>query len=355
VRLVAGHGSPEETSLALLGPGSFFGELSLLEPGGRRSAGAVALTDGLLLAVPAAAFDELLRHHPAVALNVLRRVAANQRQSDARAIRDLRHKNSELTAAYEALHAAQAEALRRARMARELELARDLQHSLLPHSLPRHPLMQCSAASFAAFEMSGDFYDLQLAGDMLTLVMADVCDKGAQAALLMAFTKGLLQAAQTGNTPPLEVARRTNSLLCATGVQGAVVTLVYATLDLASGRLRYARAGHEWPLHYRAADASVMPLEAAGMPLGIDLDAVLDEGEVVLARGDALLLYTDGLTEARAPRGAEYGRDRLMAAVQAYGHLDAAALADALLHDVRAWQADTPPSDDVTLLVVQLR
>jgi phosphoserine phosphatase RsbU/P len=355
VRLVVGRDSPEETHLGLLGRGSFFGELSLLEPGGRRGAGAVAIEDATLLMIPAAAFDELLNQHPTVALSVLRRVASNQRRADERAISDLRLKNAELMAANAALEAAQAEALRRARVARELELARDLQRSLLPSTLPAHPRLRCSAASFPAFEMSGDFFDLRLDDDLLTVVMADVTDKGAKAALVMALTKGLLLASAGEEAAPLAVVQRTNRLLFATGVAGAVVTLVYARLDLARGGLRYVRAGHEWPLHYQRSSRSVVPIESPGMPLGIDEDALLEEGETQLAPGDALIFYTDGMTEARSPDNEEYQRERLAAAVRAYGHLPAEQMAEALLNDVRAWQGGVPPHDDLTLLVVQLR
>jgi sigma-B regulation protein RsbU (phosphoserine phosphatase) len=355
VRLVVGQGSAEETHLGLLGPGGFFGELSLIEPEGRRGAGALALEACTLLTIPAAAFDGLLRQHPAVALNVLRRVAANQRRADARAISDLRQKNAELTAAYAALEAAQSEALRRARVARELELARDLQASLLPSELPNYPGLRCSAASFPAFEMSGDFFDARIEGASLTVLMADVADKGAKAALVMALTKGLLLATPEERSAPLDVVQRANRLLCATGVAGAVVTLVYATLDLERHMLRFVRAGHEWPLHYQRATGLVSALEAPGMPLGIDEDALLEEGEAHLHAGDALVFYTDGLTEARSPWNEEYQRERLMAAVRAYGHLPAQAMAEALLGDVRAWQGSAPPNDDLTLLVVQLR
>ncbi|MBM7844779.1 PP2C family protein-serine/threonine phosphatase [Herpetosiphon giganteus] len=353
LRLVLEQGSSEETTLGLLGVGAFFGELSLLEPDGTRAAGAIAVVQSEVLEIPIAAFETLLHTYPAIAYNMLRRVAAHVRRSDERRLEDLRHKNRLLTDAYTALEQAQAEALRRARAARELELGRELQRRLIPTSFPNVHGVVIAAATFPAYEMSGDFYEVrQLSEHMLSIVMADVCDKGAGAALVMALAKGLLLGMDQRD--PLALVERFNQLIRTTNLDAAVITMVYAHLDLARRRFSYVRAGHDWPLHYRSKQGRVAMLEGGGMPVGITEEAFFEQMHIDLEPGDALVFYTDGLCDARNFAGDTYGRERLISAVQAYGRLPAHGLADAILGDVRAFQSGTPPIDDLTLLVVKL-
>ncbi|HEY1015822.1 MAG TPA: SpoIIE family protein phosphatase [Herpetosiphonaceae bacterium] len=353
IRLVLEAGSAEETTLGLLGPGSFFGELSLLEPDGTRAAGAVAVIPTEVLEIPTAAFEAMLRSQPDLAVHVLRRVASHLRRSDERRLDELRHKNVLLTEAYRALEQAQSEALRRARAARELELARELQRRLIPTTFPALPKIAIAAATFPAYEMSGDFYQLRMLDEKtVEIVMADVCDKGTGAALLMALAKGLLMTED--RLSPLEVVQRFNRLLRTTNIDAAVVTLLYAQLDLEHHVLRYVRAGHDWPIYYSTVDNYVSLLEGGGMPAGVSDEPFLEEMSAILSPGDALILYTDGLCDARNSAGASYGRDRLVSAVKAYSDLSAAGLADAILGDVRAFQGVTPPIDDLTLLVLKL-
>ena len=353
IRLLVEHGSTEETTLGLLGPQAFFGELSLLEPDGTRAAGALAVMESEVIKIPVHAFDSLMQSHPQLAMNVLRKVATHLRRSDERRLESLRQKNRLLTEAYTALEQAQAEALRRARAARELELGRELQRRLLPTSFPQVPGLQIAAASFPAYEMSGDFYDVRLdAEQTLEIIMADVCDKGAGAALLMALTKGLLL--DTQQQTPLTIIERVNHKVRTTSLEAAVITLVYAQLNPDTHSLTYVRAGHDWPIHFRAITGQVGLLEGGGMPIGISDEPFFEQVEVAFGIGDALILYTDGLCDARNNAGDSYGRERLIAAVSAYGHLAAQGLAEALLGDVRSFQNGTPPLDDLTLLVIKL-
>jgi phosphoserine phosphatase RsbU/P len=353
LRLVVEQGSNEETTLGLLGVGAFFGELSLLEPEGTRAAGAIAVINAEVLEIPIVAFEALLHAHPELAYNVLRRVATHVRRADERRLEDLRHKNRLLTEAYTALEQAQAEALRRARAARELELGRELQRRLIPNVFPSIPGIAIAAATFPAYEMSGDFYEVRQSDEhTLEIVMADVCDKGAGAALVMALSKGLL--IDSTQYTPLVAVERFNHLIRATNIEMAVMTMLYANFDLRDKTLTYVRAGHDWPIHFRATTGRVTLLEGGGMPIGITEEAFFEEMRVTLATGDALVLYTDGLCDARNYAGEAYGRERLISAVHAYGRLPANGLADAILGDVRAFQSGTPPIDDLTLLVVKL-
>ncbi len=352
IRLVVEQGSTEETTLGLLGPNAFFGELSLLEPDGTRAAGAVAVVPTEVLEIPIDAFETLIQSHPQLAFNVLRRVANHLRRSDERRLESLRQKNRLLTEAYTALEQAQAEALRRARAARELELGRELQRRLIPTTFPELSGIDIAAATFPAYEMSGDFYDVRTFNDSaLEVVMADVCDKGAGAALLMTLAKGLLL--DTHQQSPLATVERFNRLLRSTNIDAAVITMLYARLNIDSRTLTYVRAGHDWPLHYRAVTGRVTLLEGGGMPIGITDEAFLEEISVPFGIGDALVLYTDGLCDARNNSGEAYGRERLIAAVNAYGRLSAHGLAEAILGDVRSFQNGTPPIDDLTLLVIK--
>lgn len=233
-----------------------------------------------------------------------------------------------------------------------MELGRELQRRLVPTIFPNLHGVVIAAATFPAYEMSGDFYEVrQLSEHMLSIVMADVCDKGAGAALVMAMAKGLLLGMDQRH--PLALVERFNQLIRATNLDAAVITMVYSHLDIARRRFTYVRAGHDWPLHYRAKQGRVTMLEGGGMPVGITEEAFFEEMHTDLEPGDALVFYTDGLCDARNFAGDTYGRERLISAVQAYGRLPAHGLADAILGDVRAFQSGTPPIDDLTLLVVK--
>jgi serine phosphatase RsbU (regulator of sigma subunit) len=245
-------------------------------------------------------------------------------------------------------------AVEQARITRELQLAREVQARLMPSVLPSGDDWEIAAWWSAAREVAGDFYDATREGGTLAVTVGDVADKGMAAALFMALTRSVVRAS-TGGRGPAAVMTRANALLCADASDGMFVTLFHAHLG-ADGRVRYANGGHPPALAVRS-DGTVRALGRTGVLLG--WEAALDYGEadVELAPGDVLLLYTDGVTEARSQGGAEYGAARLeaLASDAVRAGATAAALVGAIRADLAVFAGTAAPFDDATVLAARRR
>ncbi|MCA9971964.1 MAG: SpoIIE family protein phosphatase, partial [Anaerolineales bacterium] len=190
----------------------------------------------------------------------------------------------------------QAEARERERIEQELRVARLIQQTLLPQALPDLAGYDVAAYYQPAREVGGDFYDFLAFDDgQIAFVIGDVTDKGVPAALVMATTRTLLRASGERFRTPGAVLQRVNELLYPDIPPRMFVTCLYALLDPATGRLRYANAGHDLPYRHHA--GGVEELRARGMPLGLMPGMTYEEKEVMLAPGDTVLLYSDGLAE----------------------------------------------------------
>jgi serine phosphatase RsbU (regulator of sigma subunit)/anti-sigma regulatory factor (Ser/Thr protein kinase) len=204
----------------------------------------------------------------------------------------------------------QAETRQRERIEQELRVARVVQQTLLPKIVPDLAGWQIAAHWLPARAVSGDFYDFYpLPDGRLGLVIADVTDKGVPAALVMANTHGILRAAAAQLVSPGKVLDRVNNLLCPDIPPKMFVTCFYAVLDPATGHLQYANAGHPTP--YQRTDQGLVELRARGMPLGLFPDMPYDEQETIIAPGDSLIFYSDGLVEAHNPQEEMFGTGRL--------------------------------------------
>ena len=246
------------------------------------------------------------------------------------------------------LHAA---ALEQARLARELQLAHEVQAKLMPTVLPSTPAWEVAAWWSAAREVAGDFYDATRSGDTLVVTVGDVADKGMAAALFMALTRSVLRASAVDERDPGEVVGRANALLCADASDGMFVTLAHAHLG-PDGAVRYANAGHNPPLLARA-DGGLERLGRTGILVGWDASARYGVLTVRLRPGDALVLYTDGVTEARSEDGREYGETRLVDLVRAQvaARRSAEAILATLRSDLAEFVGAADAFDDATLLV----
>jgi serine phosphatase RsbU (regulator of sigma subunit) len=253
------------------------------------------------------------------------------------------------------LEIAQAELARKERMERELELARQVQQSMLPRTFPRVPGYQFAARNEPARQVGGDFYDvIALGDDHFGIAVADVSDKGMPAALYMALTRSLLLAEAHRERSPAAVLARVNALLLELGEPNMFVTVFYGVIERAARELIYARAGHDRPLLLRAGAAQ--ELDAKGTVLGLlGADMLgLSEERIALAPGDRLVLYTDGLTDMMAPDGQLFNRARLESLLRRYAALGPAELCDAVFADLAAYQGTADQFDDTTLLVVSV-
>ncbi len=245
----------------------------------------------------------------------------------------------------------QSQARERERIEQELRVASLIQHTLLPKDLPVLPGWQLAAYYQAAREVGGDFYDfLSFEDGRLGIVIGDVTDKGIPAALLMASTRSVLRAAAQRLITPGVVLERVNDSLCPDIPPKMFVTCLYAVLDPSSGRLQYANAGHDLP--YQRHRGGVSELRATGMPLGLMPGMKYEEKEVVLAPGDSVLFYSDGIVEAHNPRREMFGFPRLMKLVKEYaGKMD---LKDFLLDQLVSFTGSHwEQEDDVTLVTLQ--
>ena len=255
-----------------------------------------------------------------------------------------------------------ADALERDRLARELALAREVQVRLFPQALPTLDGVQIAAAERPAREVGGDYYDVvRLADDCLGVLVADVSGKGAAAAFYMAMMKGTFQAGSRLARRPGDYLAEANAALGPSLGRGDFVSATYAVLDADAGTLAVARAGHPPAVLARDPDRSdggAWWLRGDGLAIGLDRDGatfrrVLCEQTVALVPGDTLVLYTDGLVEARDPGGVEYGYDRLAAFVARHRHVDALDLRDLLLAEHRSWSGATEPDEDTTFVVLR--
>ena len=237
------------------------------------------------------------------------------------------------------------------RMERELSVARLIQQTLLPQDLPALDHWNVTAYYQPAREVGGDFYDfVYFPNGKIGFIVADVTDKGVPAALVMATTRTLLRAAAERLETPGAVLARTNDVLVNDIPPKMFVTCFYAILDPATGHLHYANAGHDLPYRYTA--NGVEELRARGMPLGLMPGMQYEEKETVLAPGEYVLFYSDGLVEAHDPAGEMFSFPRLQELLATQS--DAGKLKEFLLAQLALFTgADWEQEDDVTLVTLQ--
>jgi phosphoserine phosphatase RsbU/P len=234
---------------------------------------------------------------------------------------------------------------------REQSDARAIQRGLLPSTLPCIGPYGIAATWRPASGYGGDCYDaLTFDQDVLGLLIADVAGKGLPAALLMSNLQAAVRAFSEGAAPPGEVCARVNRLLCGHMISGRFVTACYLRLDCRRHLITCANAGHNPPLLVRAS-GEVVRLATGGTVLGVFPDLTYEQHEIEIRRGDRLVLYTDGITEATAPDGEEYGEERLAAAITERAGFGAPALTAALFEHVLAF-ADGTLHDDATIVSV---
>jgi phosphoserine phosphatase RsbU/P len=243
-------------------------------------------------------------------------------------------------------------AIEKGRIERELQMARDLQRSLLPQHTPRIPSWQFIARWQPARQVAGDFYDFIPVGEQLGLLIADVSDKGMASALFMVLSRSILRASLS-QAIPVDGVTQANRLICADSVDGMFVTLFYGLLDPATGDLTYVNAGHDPALLYQAATDQWQMLWPTGPVLGIDEAMVYEQRTIRLNPNDFLLLYTDGVTDALNSQGQEFGRDRLRQIAAAERRAPADTLVGTLEQALYEFVGGSEPFDDVTILLVK--
>jgi serine phosphatase RsbU (regulator of sigma subunit) len=242
--------------------------------------------------------------------------------------------------------------LEREAMEKDLRIARDIQMRLVPSE----PLVlgpwRAEGRLVPAKQVGGDFYDyFALDRERAVLAIADVAGKGVPAALLVSTVASTIRAFADGSLTPKAVVEQVNRAAVRSSAAGKFVTFFFAELDHAHGRLRYVNAGHNYP-RLRRASGEVIPLDVGGTPLGLFEGLPYEEGEQPFAPGDALLLFSDGISEAVDGFNQEYGEDRLEALWKQHGAGPASALLDLAYDDVIRFRGAAAQNDDMTMVVV---
>ena len=202
-----------------------------------------------------------------------------------------------------------------ARLKHEMNMARKVQASLMPDKLPKIRGYDLAALWKPANDTSGDYYNVfKLPGGRWGFMVADVCDKGAPAALYMALAHGLIRERVANESSPAALLLQVNRALCDLDIKSNFITSFYAILDPASSTLKYAVAGHPQPL-LRKASGKVNSLPGKGMVLGVSKEAVYKDMNLSLTPGDTVVAFTDGMTDANNPASEHYELGKLKKAV----------------------------------------
>ena len=246
-----------------------------------------------------------------------------------------------------------AEAAEKGRIERDLRIAADIQRALLPDGTFEADGVDLAAASIPCRTVGGDFFDYLDIGERgLAFTLGDVAGKGAPAALLAAAVQSNFAAQAPVSDDPGDAMVRINKALLRRAIEARFATMFFGEV-LSGGRLRYSNAGQEPPVVVRR--DRVEWLEAGGPVLGLLAGVAYETGEVALEPGDLVVVYSDGVSEARDTAGEEFGRDRLLAAVAASHGARPETVLEGLLHDVRKFAEGAAPADDITALVLRFR
>jgi serine phosphatase RsbU (regulator of sigma subunit) len=354
LEVVKALGTAEERVLNVLDAGDFVGEMGLIDPEGLRTASVRTCTSVRLLELSHADFDALFRRRPDLGYELTRVLVLRLREAEDATIRDLREKNRQLALAYEELQSAQAQIIEKEKLERELQVAREIQVSILPRELPLVKGFSFGARMVPARAVGGDLFDfIPLEGGRIGVVIGDVSDKGVPAAIFMALTRSLLRADAHRNASPSETLRHVNRHLLEMNDAGMFVTVLYGVLDPARRDFVYARAGHEMPFVLDAEGGALELDRGLGQPLGILPAPDLDERAIAFPARGTLLMYTDGATDASGAGEARFGLGRLQGAIRAGLQGAAQGVCDRVLEAIVEFQGESPQMDDVTLVAVQ--
>ena len=346
----------DELILNVLKEGEYLGEMSLIMPGGRRSAGARARGDVVLLSMSRSQFQDLLQRHPELANAMVKVLSQRLDNTNVSTFRDLTEKNRQLQEAFDELKAAQEQLIEKERLERELKVAADIQMSILPDVLPAHPRYDFGGRILPARQVGGDFYDVFILSDnKLGVLIGDVADKGVPSAIFMARAHALIIAEADRASTPGEVLMMANKHITRFEKSRQFVTALYGVLDAATGEFSYARAGHEPPLLLDPQGEVHRLPHKPGMALGLWENIMLDENKIQIPQGSLLVMFTDGMTDCRNPLGESFGLDRIKKTVAGLQNVSAQSGCDQLLESLLSYQDGSKQDDDVTLLAVHAK
>jgi sigma-B regulation protein RsbU (phosphoserine phosphatase) len=346
----------DELILNVLYEGEYLGEMSLIQPGGHRTASARARGDVVLLSMDRKQFSTLLQRHPELANAMVSVLSQRLDNTNVSTFRDLTEKNRKLQQAVDELKAAQDQLIEKERLERELQVAADIQMSILPDVLPIHESFDFGGRILPARQVGGDFYDVfDLGEGKLGILIGDVADKGVPSAIFMARAHALIIAEADSAISPGEVLRRVNKHITRLEKSVQFVTALYGVLDTITGEFSYARAGHEPPLLlHDHGDVHRLPHQP-GMALGLWENIALDEYRLYLPKGSLLMMFTDGMTDCRNPKGEPFGLERIKRTMNGLVTLSAQEACNRLFDSLMDYQSGSKQDDDVTLVAIHVK
>ncbi len=246
------------------------------------------------------------------------------------------------------------------RLHKEMQVAQEIQQTLLPMEFPELEGYQISAYYEAAKEVGGDYYDfVEVDKDTLGIAVADVSGKGVPGSLVMTMIRTALRTEARGLKDAAEVLARVNEFVANDIKKGMFVTVFYLIIDSKKRRLNYASAGHNPMILYRGSTKQTYYLNPKGFPIGVQLPEknyfrnYIQSDTIQLAKDDILLLYTDGITEAMNARRELFGEGRLQAVLHEYGHLPASQFVERLKDGIYSFTEGAPQYDDITLVSIK--
>lgn len=255
---------------------------------------------------------------------------------------------------------AQKSVVEQERMQKEMQVAQEIQHSLLPGRVPEISGYDIASLYRAAKEVGGDYYDfVNVDDDTLGVVVADVSGKGVPGSLVMTMIRTALRMEARGSHSAADVMSRMNDFVTEDMKKGMFVTIFYLILDSKNRIISYSSAGHNPMILYRAETDETFFLNPRGFPVGISLpDETLfrrsiDVEKIKLKKDDMLVIYTDGVTEAMNERREQYGEERLVALIKKCGRMSPDEFVDALNEDIHDFAGDYKQNDDITVVAIK--
>lgn len=244
---------------------------------------------------------------------------------------------------------------RKEKIERELQVARDIQMSMLPKTFPPYPDrndLDMFGTIVPAKEVGGDLYDFFIRDERLFFCVGDVSGKGVPASLVMAMTRSLFRTVSAHEISPQRIVTAMNDLMSDTNENNMFVTLFVGVLDLPSGHLRYCNAGHDAPLLISGEGVRALPVKA-NIALGVASGMIYHEQDDEIEAGESIFLYTDGLTEAEDEKHRLYGDKRFLQVCQGTAELSAHDILWKVREDVAKHVGKAAQSDDLTMLVIK--
>ncbi|MGH7600048.1 MAG: SpoIIE family protein phosphatase, partial [bacterium] len=246
------------------------------------------------------------------------------------------------------------------RLQKEMQVAQEIQQTLLPSEFPDLEGYELASYYEAAREVGGDYYDfVEVDKDTLGIVVADVSGKGVPGSLVMTMIRTALRTEARGLKDAAEVLSRVNDFVIGDMKKGMFVTVFYVIIDSKRRRLNYASAGHNPMILYRASTQKTYYLNPRGFPIGIQLHEKdlfkksIDSDTIQLAEEDILLMYTDGITEAMNAKRDLFGEERLLKIFREHGQLRVNPFVEQIKEDILSFTEGTPQSDDITLVAIR--